>query len=263
MPQIAINDIEMHYETAGDGPPLMLIAGLASDGASWAPIVPDLAKKYRLILPDNRAAGRMQKVDGPVSIAQMADDCAALLNALQIERAHILGHSMGGLVAADLAGRFPDRVDHLIVACSKAHHNARDLALVENLVRLREVGTAEELWFRTFFHWLFVPGFFDDPRAVELAVEMSMDYPYRQSVGCMRLQVDALAGHQSGDPARLKMPVFAIAAELDLMFSPTAIADSLKDVPNLTIAEIPEAGHSVHWDQPKEFIDRLTAFLPH
>ncbi|MHA7873204.1 MAG: alpha/beta fold hydrolase, partial [Hyphococcus sp.] len=87
MPDISVNGITLHYETAGSGPPLLLIAGFASDCASWAPVAPLLAKRFTLIMPDNRGCGRTRTHGRKVAIDAMADDCAALLDHLSIERA--------------------------------------------------------------------------------------------------------------------------------------------------------------------------------
>ena len=91
MPHISLNGINLYYESPGHGNPLMLIAGLASDFQSWLPVTVSLSRHYRLILPDNRGAGRTKPMDVETSISRMADDLATLIEKLSIKRTHVLG----------------------------------------------------------------------------------------------------------------------------------------------------------------------------
>jgi pimeloyl-ACP methyl ester carboxylesterase len=89
-----VGDVELFYEEHGSGEPLLCIMGLAADSQAWVLQTPDFARRYRTIIYDNRGVGRSSKPAGPYSIAQMADDAAGLLDALDIPRAHVLGVSM-------------------------------------------------------------------------------------------------------------------------------------------------------------------------
>ena len=114
MPTVRVGDINMYYEIHGKGEPLLLIMGLGSDLTSWIFQIPEFSKKYRVIAFDNRGVGRSDAPDVPYSTAMMADDTTGLLDALGIERAHILGLSMGGFIAQELALKYPQRVKSLI-----------------------------------------------------------------------------------------------------------------------------------------------------
>ena len=115
MPTIYVNDITMYYEIHGEGEPLVLIPGLPIDVTAFRQIISELAKHYRIIVFDNRGAGRTDKPDMPYSIGMMADDTAGLLAALGIQRAHVLGVSMGGRIATELTLRHPKMVKSLIL----------------------------------------------------------------------------------------------------------------------------------------------------
>lgn len=97
MPTVKVNDINMYYEIRGEGEPLVLIGGLATDITEFEGMIRELSQNYRVIAFDNRGAGRTDKPDIPYSIEMMTDDTAGLLNALGIELAHILGISMEGV----------------------------------------------------------------------------------------------------------------------------------------------------------------------
>src|SRR5437016_1164336 len=112
MPQFDHDRASVHYDTAGSGPPLLLIAGTASDGASWGPLLPPLGGR-QLILIDNRGSGRT-KVEGPIEIAEMVDDCAVLLDHLGLDAVDVVGHSLGGAIGLMLAERHPAKVKRLV-----------------------------------------------------------------------------------------------------------------------------------------------------
>ena len=103
MPMFSREDVDLYYECHGSGAPLFLIAGLASDSQSWQPIIGDLAAHFRVIALDNRGVGRTIPQDAPTSIRAMADDCVALIDHLRLPSVHVLGHSMGGFIAQELA----------------------------------------------------------------------------------------------------------------------------------------------------------------
>jgi pimeloyl-ACP methyl ester carboxylesterase len=104
MSVLLTNNIELFYEIRSEGPPLILIAGLASDSQSWEPVMGSLSENFKVISLDNRGVGRTIHQDIDISIEKMTDDCISLLGHLGLESVHVLGHSMGGFVALDMAG---------------------------------------------------------------------------------------------------------------------------------------------------------------
>ena len=120
MPSIQVNDIQMYYELRGEGEPLVLILGMTIDISDVGAIINWLAQRYQVLAFDNRGAGRTDKPDAPYSIAMMADDTAGLMSALGIERANILGISLGGRIALTLALQHPERVEKLILVSTSA-----------------------------------------------------------------------------------------------------------------------------------------------
>jgi pimeloyl-ACP methyl ester carboxylesterase len=115
MPVARVNDIEMYYEVQGEGSALLLISGLNSDHGLFRLFVPRWAERYRVIVFDNRGVGRSTGKETPFTVESLADDAAALLGALGIERAHVLGISLGGRIAAALALQHPALVRSLIL----------------------------------------------------------------------------------------------------------------------------------------------------
>jgi 3-oxoadipate enol-lactonase len=115
VPLIAVNDIELYYESHGSGAPLVMLGGLGLDVSEMGALAGPLAAWFRVIAVDNRGTGRSAKPAGPYSIEQMAADAAALMDRLDLARAHLLGISMGGRIAMALALARPERVDRLVL----------------------------------------------------------------------------------------------------------------------------------------------------
>ena len=124
MPKVKVNDIEMYYEVHGEGTPLLLIRGWGGSSQSWSPnFIKSLSQQHRLIIFDNRGTGKTSKPDKKYSIEQMADDAARLLDATNTQKAHIVGFSMGGMIAQQFGIKYPEKTIGLVIACSRPDRN--------------------------------------------------------------------------------------------------------------------------------------------
>ena len=115
MSKLKVRDVNLHYEITGQGQPLLLIHGLGSSARDWELQVPVFAQNYRVVAFDVRGHGRSDKPPGPYSIPLFADDAAALIRALDIAPTHVVGISMGGMIALQLAVSAPELVRSLVV----------------------------------------------------------------------------------------------------------------------------------------------------
>jgi pimeloyl-ACP methyl ester carboxylesterase len=120
MPLAKLNDININYQVEGQGEPLVMIMGFTAGRSGWMPQIPFFKKYYRVITFDNRGAGKSDKPQGPYSTKMMADDTVRLMDFLGIKKAHIMGVSMGGMIAQELAINYPHRVMKLVLACTYA-----------------------------------------------------------------------------------------------------------------------------------------------
>ncbi len=258
MPDFDNNGASVHYELMGSGPPLLCIAGTASDGASWGPLTPLLAQHFRLILIDNRGSGRT-RVDGPLSLADMVGDGIALLDRLGIEKAHVLGHSLGGFIGLVLAAEHPSRVERLVTLASGGL-GPKGVTLLRDMARLYFTIPPED-WFRLFYQWLFSAPFFATEASVATAAAASAAYPYRQSPGDFARQVAAIGNIGPVDLSRVACPVLAVSAELDLL-APSRSVDALHAaINNVTRTHIADVAHSIHWEAPDAVADAVIGFL--
>lgn len=253
--------ISTWYERKGSGRPLMLVAGLAADNAFWMPSVDALAARHDLVMPDNRGAGRTTPLDAATSIRAMADDCIALADHLGLAKFSLAGHSMGGMIAQDLAIRHPGRADRLVLVSTAARASAwnNDLfATWSTLFKLVE----RPLWFRNLFHWVLSPAFFESARTVDALVQLAATYPYQQTSEALWGQVNAIGGFD----ARAQLPGIAartlvMAGTRDMLFRIEDAAAFAKSIPHAAFAPIDGAAHSFPIESPKDFTQRVLEFL--
>ena len=136
MPRVGVNDIQMYYEVNGEGFPLVMIMGLSGSLDWWDPsMIQGLSKNLRTIMFDNRGAGRTDASDGEYTIRLFADDVAGLMDALGISRAHVLGISMGGMIAQELVLNYPEKVEKLVL-CSTTCGGERSIQASDETINM-------------------------------------------------------------------------------------------------------------------------------
>ena len=257
MPSLSFNAIQMHYEhhlcESSEQPPLLMLSGMASDSASWLPVIPELATHHELLIPDNRCTGRT--VPAPVTTSRdiMVDDLVSLLDALNIERVNVLGHSMGGMLGWALAVRIPHKVNRLICASALPVAIPARVALFETLARLR-TDANEPDWFELLYQFLFSSRFFNHPAAVKQAVQSSMAYACKQGRDSFVMQANALNTFTS--PLNLDLvqcPVSLVTGANDLLMTP-ALLQTFCAENDYPFTELPDAAHALHWEQTDAFI---------
>lgn len=262
MPLININGIDLYYEDHGEGMPLVLIAGLASDSQSWQPIIEELSLQYRVIVFDNRGVGRTKLLNSKISIQNIADDCMALIKYLDLHSVHLLGHSMGGFVALDCAIRYPQYISKLILASTSALNSDRNNALFTDWSSYREKGMNLELWFRNVFFWIFTKQFFDDKEVLNNALQFVMEYPYLQTEVAFRDQVNAIKEFNcSKSLAGIRSETLAVYGREDLLFPPIDSSNALQAIPNVRFSYIDHAAHSIHSEEAEKFVTIIQGFL--
>src|SRR5437868_8083351 len=119
MPAIPVGEVELDYERSGEGPPLLMIMGMSGTALHWGePFLQALRPDFEVIVYDHRGVGASSRPEGPLTIAQMAQDAAGLLDALGVESAHVMGISMGGMIAQELALARDELVRTLTLGCT-------------------------------------------------------------------------------------------------------------------------------------------------
>ncbi len=262
MPNAIINGVDLYYESHGEGIPLLLVAGLASDSQSWQPILAELSRSYNVIIFDNRGAGRTKPQDVETSIQLMADDCIGLIKHLGLKSVNLLGHSMGGFVALDCAIRYPQYISNLILAASSAFISERNNELFHDWISYLENGMKTELWFRNMFYWIFTKRFFKNERELDVAVQLAIEYPFPQTKTAFRNQVNAIKEFNClNDLAGIQLKTMVICGKEDLLITPEDSSETLGRIPGVRFSYVDHAAHAIHMEKPKEFANLIRLFL--
>ena len=261
MPELQRDDITLHYEITGTGPPLLLLAGMLSDSASWTPMIARLSKSFTLIRPDNRTTGRTVPWDADCSFPIMAADALALMDHLGHAKFDVAGHSMGGLLALELAEIAQDRIERLSILASALGRLPRTVAVFDALLAIRRAPEGERLWLRALFPWVFGQAFFANPQNTETALEAALAYPFAQSAEAMAQQIAMFRAYRPAvDLAKLALPVQIILGGQDILVPNEASRAGFAALPDATTHVIDDAGHSVIWDAPEAVASLLKAF---
>lgn len=262
MPFLDRPDLRLHYEDEGDGPPVILLAGMLSDSASWGPLVAPLARDYRVIRPDNRTTGQTTPWDAETSIPVIAEDVMALIDHLALGPVHLVGHSMGGMLAAHIAGAEPERIASLTLMATTQRRNPRTNAVFDLLLDIRRLEGGEELWLRTLYPWVFAPPFFKSPDNVRMALDAALAYPHAQSLEAMEHQVAMLNAHATRPALEaITAPTQVIYAGEDLLTPPGPAREGFAPIAHAEHHVIEGAGHSIHWQATEEVLAHLGNFL--
>lgn len=243
MPKAPIRDIVTYYEEAGSGDPVVLIMGLGGDMQAWALQVPELAKHFRVIAFDNRGAGRSSAPDKPYSIAGMAEDVAALMDHLGIPKAHILGFSMGGYIAQELALKYPDRVNKLILLATAPAIDGYGRNVVRSWIDIRRSNLSREQIVRHTATWLYSPELLDDEERFERAILNSVNNPWAQVDHAFIRQANAVLAFDAADRlANLKHETLVVYGADDILVPPRNSKKLAELIPNSKLLELP-GGH--------------------
>lgn len=262
MPKFNSNNNEIYYEIHGKGFPLFLIAGLASDSQSWLPIIDKFSQHFSVVIFDNRGCGRTTPINAEISISQIADDCKALAEHLGFDKFYVLGHSMGGMIALDLAHRFPETVNKMILADTASFITYRIQILLSNFAETYQNCQNKKSWFENLFLWLFTDSFLNDKQQVKAAVKFALDYPYQQPAIAFKNQVEAIKSFDmSENISEIAAKTLIINGKEDRIFSPQFSYDSLKSIPNRKFEVIENSAHSIFLEQPDLFCKSVLNFL--
>ncbi len=261
MPVLNTGNIQLNYQRVGSGSPLLMVAGMASDSASWQPVIAPLSEHFELIIVDNRCAGQTLPTPVDVSRGLMVGDLCALINALSLEKVHLLGHSMGAMQCWALAAAIPNKIQALVAASAPPQVDQVRIDLFQTLARLR-TNDNERDWFKLLFHFLFSSEFFADAQRVDDAASAALAYPHTQSIAAFTAQCNALPSFlEPLDLSGIHFPCLTLTGQNDKLFSPEMMRQSYTSMPHVEQQVIDNAAHSVHWENPADFASCVLAFL--
>ena len=254
-----LSGLSLHYEEHGDGPPVLLIAGIPAIADDWEPVSVRLAQAgHRAIAYDNRGSGSSSVTPGPYTTAQMADDAVALLDHLEVARADVFGMSMGGMIAQELAINHPARVDRLVLGCTHA-------GIAHAAAASRAAGRAFALptddWalrMRTLAPFAFARDV-EQSRLSAFIAKKSADV---QDPSGYRAQIQAVLAHDTASRLQeIRAPTLVLTGDDDQIIPGESSRLLVERIPDATLRIIAGAGHLFFLEQPDETIATLTEFL--
>lgn len=249
--------MNLAWEEKGSGAPLLLIQGLGYARWSWEPIVAQLAERHRVLFFDNRGIGESDAPPGPYTARQMADDALQVLDEAGVERAHVLGASLGGMIAQELAVAAPERVDRLVLCCTHPGL-AHGFPMPEVTVRLfAEAATLEpEAALRRF-----VENALGDDPPPGLADEL-MRRRLENPQDPAGWQAQAAAGTTfEGVDGLIAAPTLVVSGTVDNVVDPRNAGALVARIPDARLAMLEGRGHMFFWEDADAFVRIVEEFL--
>jgi pimeloyl-ACP methyl ester carboxylesterase len=213
--------VETYYDRRGAGPEVLMIAGLGDPAEAWQFQLEGLSDGYTVTAFDNRGAGRVPVPDGePLTLEALADDAAALLRALDVEAAHVMGFSMGSTIAQHLALRNPGLVRSLVLCSTWGRSDNYFKAMADSWRWMIEGAPDERSFYESFFVWVYTARAHDDG-TVDQIIEEAMAFQYQQPPEALQQQIDAFRDHDLMDRlGEISAPTLVVAGTEDLITPP-------------------------------------------
>ena len=260
MSTTAANGVDLFFEQEGDGDDVLFISGLADEGACWVDQVAGLKRRYRLTTFDNRGVGRSSTPDGPFQIADFAADTIGLMDQLGLERPHVVGSSMGGAIAQELALAHPDRIRSLVLNGTWCRGDRFLHEIFRNWMWSAQKADSIRDFLVTVNLWCFSPRIWNDG-TMDGWIDAAEASPYAQSVDAFCRSSEALIQHDTADRiAAIRAPTLVTVGELDLCL-PARYAEAIAErIPGARVVVVPAVGHQPFQEVPDDYNRLLSEF---
>jgi pimeloyl-ACP methyl ester carboxylesterase len=241
---------KLQYSVSGEGDPLVLIMGLGADRRAWELHLDAYQAGFTCFAVDNRGAGDSPRPEGPYTTAAMADDYAALIEELGLGRVRVVGISMGGAIAQELALRHPRLVERMVLVSTWACCDLYTQDVFRHFAAMHAAASPAE-FARLLQLWLWTPEYANTHRE---ALEDARRAPAVMPHGAFAAQCAACIGHDTVDRlALIDAPTLLTVGDRDI-FTPLPLSETLHDrIPGAELKVFPGAGHAHHWEQLEQF----------
>ena len=263
MPKVKANGITMHYEQQGSGEPLILIPFLTADHACYAFQVAEYAKHFTCISVDLRGTGESERTSKEYSTEVLADDVAAFMRSIGIEKAHISGLSLGAAIGMWMGAKYPENVKTLSLHSGWARTDAYMKVVIEGFrVMVKAMGSVSEMVVLGLFPWCLTPELYvNKPEYVQSLVDFVRSRP-AQSVESFLQQSNAVLNHDvEKQLGRITAPTLVTFGAEDVVTS-TRLATGLKEwIRNSEVVVLEGCSHALIYESVAEFNERTLQFL--
>jgi 3-oxoadipate enol-lactonase len=261
MPFADANGQRLFYVEQGSGDPLLLITGLGGDHLSWGEQMKPFSERFRVVAFDNRDSGQSSEAPESYEVGDMARDALGLADRLELDRFHLMGLSMGGAIAQELALATPERVRTLTLGMSwpgDGHWGrVRGRLMANAAMRTPREEHVEQLLLACLSEEVF-----EEPERVAFFRNMVLDSPHPQSLEAFARQAQAVGGHEARDRlGTLEVPTHVIGAERDLMVPVWKARELARLIPDARFSVIERGTHAVNMEQAEEFNRVVLDFL--
>ena len=260
MPTVTVDGREVHYLQRGAGEPLLLIQGMSGNHLHWGePFLELLDREFAVTVFDNRGVGKSARMEEPFSIADLAEDAAGLLEALGLDSAHVVGISMGGMIAQELALNHPEKIRTLTLGCTYSGGEGSALTSPEVWQRLADGMTSgdRERALRTSFEVNVSRAYAEQEGTYATWREVMAQMP--AAVKVIMAQLQAIGGHDTS--ARLQgieAPTLVIHGDEDEML-PVANGRMVASlIPGSRLEILEGVGHMFFWEEPERSAALIT-----
>lgn len=257
---ITVDGTEIWVEQRGAGPDVLLRAGLGDPVEAWEAQLDGLSGRYRVTALDNRGSGRTPLAEEPLSVPLMAEDAAAVMGALGIPAAHVLGFSGGAAIAQELALARPELVRSLVLVGAFARPDAHFASMISSWRSMVQTATSERAVLEAFFLWVYTPRAHADG-TVERLIDETLAFPHPQSAAAFLAQLDVFGAHDALDrlPA-IAAPTLVLTGGAD-MIAPERFGRAVAEaIPGARFELMPGEAHQPFQEVPELFNARVDAF---
>lgn len=262
MPIAKINNIHIYYEQHGSGDDLILIGGLSADHQVWKSSLRIFSKHFRVLIFDSRGAGQSSAPDMLYSIELMASDTIQLMQHLRIQKAHIVGHSMGGCIAQQIAISHPTFLNKLVLVGSRAKRSELASLLLNMKLKLQKENISDELLAEYVMPFLFSESFLKNKLNVKGFIQWTLQNKHPQSLLGYEKQLHAVKDFNSSQQlSKILAETLIIIGDADILVPEKAAQEMVNLMPNATLNIIPDCAHMPHVEQAKIFAESVLTFL--
>lgn len=263
MPKVKMNDINMNYEKQGSGEPLILIPYLSADHACYAFQIPEYSKHFTCFSIDPRGAGETDKPEGTYTTELLGDDVAGFMQAVGIDKAHIMGVSLGAVTGMWVATKYPDKVKSLSIHSGWTKTDPFLKTVVEGCqIGARAFGSVAEMVIKYIFPWCFTPELYaSNPDYVNSLAEFVRGRP-AQPIEALIRQANAVISHDCESRlGNIKAPTLITFGKHDLVTS-TRFANIMKNnIKNSELIVFEGCAHAALYERTEEFNQKTLDFL--